>query len=159
MTSRVAKANLIRYAIQTWHPLLIIDEVSCNKGYADLFVLKPNMESIEIEVKMLLSDLIHNEMKKRKYEEEFWKYPGGGLHGEHITNFFYIYVPPNLRDKSLVYLQENIPFAGLLSANVLNHKRAKKLHNRKMTDAVFKQFQRIQSRKYAFTKANELDPL
>lgn len=158
ITSKQAKAFLIKYAIKTWHPLLIIDEVSCNHGFADIFILKPNMESIEIEVKVSLSDLTCNEIKKRKYNERFWTGRSGASWGEHITNFFYFYVPDDIQAKANKYIRENIPFAGLLTGNVQNKRRAKRLHDRKMSDKIFKEFQQVQARKYACSRANELDP-
>lgn len=165
MTSKVAKAQVFRYAMTTWRPLLIIDEAYCNHGLADIFILKENMQSIEVEIKVTLSDLTHNEIKKSKYRFKFWELEGTNYPNGHITNFFYFMVPECLKDKALKFIKEKLPFAGLISqhhafyGDLFVIKRAKKLHDNKMTNCLFMQYQSIQARKYAWTKANELDPI
>jgi len=157
LDSGAIKSGLFNYAVRTWHPLLIIDEVSVNRGFADIFVLKQNMQSIEIEIKVSLSDLTCNELKKHKYNMEFWK---RNPRYEHITNYFYFTVPNNLKDKSLAFINDNIPFAGLITCININSlrvvKRAKKLHDRNMTTEKFMEYQSIQARKYAWIKSTQM---
>jgi len=159
MNSREAKASLFRYAVRTWHPLLIIDEVYVNYGLADMFVLKPNMQSIEVEVKCSISDLTHNELKKHKYNFEFWEQPEGKWMSRHITNFFYFMLPAEIKDKALEFINNRISFAGVIihinNNNLRVVKRAKKLHNRNMTVEMFMEFQQVQARKYAWLKSQE----
>ncbi len=155
MNSSKVNACVFRYAQAVWEPIILTDETTANAGIADIVIVKPNHDSIEIEVKVSLSDL-KAEAKKGKYTSDFTDAMWDKFAHDYevYTNYFYFAIPKVLVKKAKPYIEVNYPYAGIITCWADGHceivKEANLIREKKLSTKAFNRLVVSVLEKYAF---------
>ncbi len=118
LTSEDIKKALIKESERRWNALFVIDEFEqysdiIGGNRADIYLVKKNRLSVEIEVKVNKNDLVNLEPRKTKWSckyHEDEKLQQNGI----VPNYFYFAMPTELWEQNKEFIEEHWPFAGVL---------------------------------------------
>uniref|UniRef100_A0A6M3LBZ5 MmcB family DNA repair protein n=1 Tax=viral metagenome TaxID=1070528 RepID=A0A6M3LBZ5_9ZZZZ len=129
MTADDIKAVLWRESELRWNTLIACEELRYPYlfGIADFIIVRRDMLTIEIEIKVNKSDLTFNETQKKK-----WKYNWDAAKTVG-PNYFYFCIPETMYEWSIEFIKESWPFAGVLVVTdeglLIFKRRPKRIHN------------------------------
>ena len=101
------KAAVVRFAVEKLRHILVSVEPSMQAH--DVWSMAASRRSYEWEIKQSISDLYR---EKQKPKHRFGRMTDSS-YGAHATNYFYIVIPDVLAEKATVWIEREIPYAGI----------------------------------------------
>ncbi|NUO19980.1 hypothetical protein HUU59_11075 [bacterium] len=144
------RAALFYYAARNYRPLIVIDECQMGSCLTDVYFLNANGMGIDCEIKVSISDL-RAEIKKSKHRH--WQNARRQADGS-VANYFVFCIPHELLDKARPIIEENWPFAGILTlrgdGNLSVARKMRRIHALPVPEGRRKQFALWQARRYTW---------
>lgn len=151
LTASQLKLAAMNYAVRTWDAEIVIDE--CNGGMYDVLAILKDRKTIDIEVKISISDLKHDLIKPKHLG-----YQSG--YGE--ANYFVFAVTEEISKSATEFIRQEVPYAGLIMtlerywlfgknmyvSDMKTVIRRKLIHNRLLDDKDYKRYIENIARRY-----------